>query len=404
MSFTALIREALVAGEGIVRLAPCWVPRSFLSPGGRLKLDPRDLYAAGAHRGGFCERWLASTTCADNGPGTPEDEGLSYICENGRKALLSEAIATLGDEFLGAESVRERGGWSVLSKLFDNLGPIPHHLHQREQHARLVGRNPKPEAYYFPPQLNAIPGNFPYSFLGLNPGTTPEDIKGCLARWDEGDNGILYHSAAYRLRPGTGWQIDAGILHAPGTLVTYEVQRDSDVFAMFQSMVEGRPVPRDLLVRDVPPNRREDLDYLAGLIDWEANLDPSFAVRRFTAPRAVQPEDLMADCGYCEKWIVFGRPDYSAKELTILPGRAAFIRDAAAYGLLVICGWGTVGRLDVESAGVIRHGQMTKDELFVTAAAARAGVVIRNRSDRESLVMLKHFGPGNPDAAAFCVV
>ena len=40
-SASTLVREALSAGEGVVRLAPCWVPRSFLMPGGRLKLDPR---------------------------------------------------------------------------------------------------------------------------------------------------------------------------------------------------------------------------------------------------------------------------------------------------------------------------------------------------------------------------
>ena len=68
---SSLIREVLSAGEGIVRLAPCWVPRSFLMPGGRLKLDSRDLYALGAHRGGIDERWFSSTTNADNGPGTP---------------------------------------------------------------------------------------------------------------------------------------------------------------------------------------------------------------------------------------------------------------------------------------------------------------------------------------------
>ena len=63
-----LIREALSAGEGVVRLAPGWVPRSFLMPGGRLKLDPRDLYPLGAHRGGIGERWFSSTTPAANGP------------------------------------------------------------------------------------------------------------------------------------------------------------------------------------------------------------------------------------------------------------------------------------------------------------------------------------------------
>ena len=41
---------------------------------------------------------------------------------------------------------------------------------------------------------------------------------------------------------------------------------------------------------------------------------------------------------------------------------------------------------------------MTEDELFVTADAAKAGVRIENPSATDPLVMLKHFGPGNPDA------
>jgi hypothetical protein len=54
--------------------------------------------------------------------------------------------------------------------------------------------------------------------------------------------------------------------------------------------------------------------------------------------------------------------------------------------------------MEVETPSLIRFGEMTKDELFVTAAAAKNGIVITNRSDTENLVMLKHFGPGNPDA------
>src|SRR5580704_4631270 len=111
MSHLALLKEALAASEGIVRLAPSWVPRTFVMPGGRLKLDPRDLYALGAQRGGIDERWFASTTKADNGPGTPDDEGLSYIAFDGQRVLLKEAIETLGDEFLGPDVMREQGGW-----------------------------------------------------------------------------------------------------------------------------------------------------------------------------------------------------------------------------------------------------------------------------------------------------
>jgi hypothetical protein len=399
MSNTALVKEALAAGEGIVRLAPCWVPRSFLMPGGRLKLDPRDLYALGAHRGGIDERWFASTTRADNGPGTPEDEGLSYIAVNGKRVLLKEAIETIGDEFLGADVMQKYGGWNLLCKFFDNLGPIPHHMHQNDEFARKVGRNGKPEAYYFPPQYNFKANNFPYTFMGLEPGTTKDDIRRCLERWNEGDNGILYHSKAYRLKPGSGWQIDAGILHAPGSLVTYEPQVNSDVFGMFQSMVEGRAVPWDLLVKDVPPEHHHDLDYLIAMLDWQANVDPEFAKNRLFHPTPVKPEAEMNAEGYSEKWIVYSTPHYSAKELTVHPGRSVTIRDAAAYGVIVVSGWGLLGKTDVETPTLIRYGQMTKDEVFVSAAAAREGVVVTNRSDKEDLVMLKHFGPGNPDAA-----
>jgi hypothetical protein len=399
MSNTTLLRGALAAGEGIVRLAPCWVPRSFLMPGGRLKLDSRDLYALGAHRGGIDERWFSSTTNADNGPGTPEDEGLSYIAIGDKRILLKEAVETIGDAFLGADVMGTYGGWNVLCKFFDNLGPIPHHMHQMDEHARKVGRKGKPEAYYFPPQLNFKGNNFPYTFMGLEPGTTRDDVLGCLKRWNEGDNGILNYSKAYRLQPGTGWQVDAGILHAPGSLVTYEPQVNSDVFGMFQSMVEGRYVPWDLLVKDVPPEHHHDLDYIVDMLDWEANVDPEFMSHRLFHPLPVKPLEEMHAAGYEENWVVYSTPHYTAKELTVLPGRSVVVKDAAAYGSIVTQGHGSVGKMTVESPTLIRFGEMTNDELFVTVEAARHGVKVSNTSADEKLVMLKHFGPGNADAA-----
>src|SRR5436309_7263618 len=74
----ALVETEISATGGLLRLAPCWVPRSFLQPGKRLKLHPDDLYAYGLNRGGIDERWFASTTPAANENRTP-DEGLSYV-------------------------------------------------------------------------------------------------------------------------------------------------------------------------------------------------------------------------------------------------------------------------------------------------------------------------------------
>ncbi|MCP5112903.1 MAG: hypothetical protein GY953_18920, partial [bacterium] len=211
-----------------------------------------------------------------------------------------------------------------------------------------------------------------------NPGTTRDDVRRCLERWNEGDNGILYHSRAYRLKPGSGWQVDAGILHAPGSVATSEPQVNSDVFGMYQSMVEGRAVPWALLVKDVPEEHHHDLDYILDMLDWEANLDPEFAKHRYFEPTPVKDPAAMAEDGYSEVWIVYSTAKYSAKELTVHPGRTVTITDAEAYGLIVTQGVGSVGVMDVETPALIRYGEMTKDELFVTAAAATAGVKITN--------------------------
>jgi hypothetical protein len=389
------------AGEGILRLAPTWVPRSFLMPGQRLKLATEDLYAYGANRGGIDERWFASTTEAMNDNRTP-DEGLSYVVLDGQRFTLKDAIASDGAQIIGSKLWDEFHRWPVYSKFFDNLGPIPHHLHQNAAQAKQVGQDGKPEAYYFPPQLNPFDNNFPHTYFGLEPGTTKAHVRGCLERWNKGDNGMLDHSKAYRLRPGTGWLVPPCLLHAPGSLVTYEPQWGSDVFAMYQSMVEGRYVPWDLLVKDVPKEKHHDLDFLVDLIDWPMNTDTHFRDHHFLQPIPVADT---ASEGYVDRWVVYGKVDgrqlFSAKELTVQPGARCTIKDNGAYGLIVTQGHGRIGKLRVDCPALIRFGQLTEDEVFVSYGAAREGVTFENHSNRDPLVALRYFGPDtNPDAPA----
>ena len=385
-------RAALDAGEGILRLAPTWVPRSFLMPGGRLKLAPQDLYALGTHRGGIDERWFGSTTPAAN-DGAPADEGLSYVVSNGDKFTLKDAIDAHGAELIGDALWSKYKKWPVYSKFFDNLGPIPHHMHQNAEQAAKLGREGKPESYYFPPQLNWTGNHFPYTFMGLEPGTTKEDLRKCLERWNEGDNGILDLSKAYRLKPGTGWLIPPCVLHAPGSLVTYEPQWGSDVFGMYQSMVEGRRVPWELLVKDVPEDKHKDLDYLVEQLDWAKNVDPAFKDHNYLEPIVRSGGEGQ---GFVDKWIVYGTVDrmqlFSACELTVFPGGSATIKDPGAYGLIVTQGSGTVGKLDVDSPNFIRFGEVTEDEVFVAAKRAGEGVTFKNTSS-EPFVSLRYFGP-----------
>ena len=106
----------------------------------------------------------------------------------------------------------------------------------------------------------------------------------------------------------------------------------------------------------------------------------------------------MAAEGYSESWVTYSTANYSAKELTVFPGRSVTISDRAAHGLIVTQGRGRIGAWDVHTPAMIRYGELTADEYFVTAAAAEEGVRITNDSPDEKLVMLKHFGPDNPDA------
>src|ERR1700677_4592346 len=179
----ATVRRAVEANDGLLRLAPTWVPRSFLMPGRRIKLAPEDIYAYGAHRGGIDERWFASTTPAAH-ENRVEDEGYSYVVHGGKRVFtLKEAVDLEGAKLVGDAIWSKYKRWPVYSKFFDNLGPIPHHMHQNNAQAAKVGQQGKPESYYFPPQLNFTGNNFPYTFFGLEPGTTKDDMRRCLERW-----------------------------------------------------------------------------------------------------------------------------------------------------------------------------------------------------------------------------
>jgi hypothetical protein len=266
-------------------------------------------------------------------------------------------------------------------------------MHQQHKHAALTQQQGKPECYYFPPQLNAAENHFDYTFMGLEPGTTKADVRCCLENWDKGDNGILDLSRAYRLKPGTGWMIPAGVLHAPGSMCTYEPQWGSDVFGMYQSLVEGREVPWSLLVKDVPPEKHQDLDFIVEQLDWEKNVDPHFKQSNYIEPIVDQEA---SGAGYTDRWIDYGGFDgeqiVSAKELTVAPGAKCVLRDPGPSGWITVQGCGRMGSLAIQTPVMIRYGEEPWDEVFITAEAAADGIEIEN-TGCEPLVGLRYFGP-----------
>jgi hypothetical protein len=390
-----MIEQVFEQGGGIFRLAPVFVPRRFGAPGYRLRLHPDDYFALGTARGAIKERWLASVIPAMNGPLAPADEGMSYVAPTADKKdmfQLKEAQDVLGAALVGAELMQKYGGWPMYSKFFDYGTPLFHHLHLRHEDAARVGRLGKPEAYYFPPQLNNYLGSFPHTYFGFDPDVTIDQVRERLLDYENCDTRITELSRAYRITLGTGWFVPGGVLHAPGSVLTYEPQWGSDVNSVYENITAGEVYPRDFLVENCPENEKQNIDYVLSLMDWQKNIDPHFKKTFFRPPVVAH-----SDKTYTEKWIAYANDFIAAKELTVNPGQTVTIRDGAAYGCILLQGHGKVGKHDAEAAIMLRYGQLSADEYFISEPTAKAGVTIANHSQSEPLVMLKHFGPNHPE-------
>jgi hypothetical protein len=183
------------------------------------------------------------------------------------------------------------------------------------------------------------------------------------------------------------------VLHAPGSYLTYEPQWNSDVNAVYENVTSGEINPYEFLVENVPQDKKRDVDYILSLMDWDANTDPHFYEKYFRPPLVCDH----SDDHHVEKWVVYANDYIAAKELTVQPGQTVTVRDGAAYGCILLQGHGTFGPYDAEAAIMLRYGQLSADEYFVSEAAAKDGVTITNHSQWEPIVMLKHFGPNHPD-------
>jgi hypothetical protein len=383
-----IVENALARGNGILRLEPAWVARDFLPPGRRLGLK-EEAYEVG-ERGWISERWLGSTTRADNRIGPP-NEGLSTIAlppplgEGQGQMTLKEAVEVAGPAIMGEEYAKTHAGLGRLAKIYDFAARIPYHLHQRKEEAALVGRNSKEEAYYFPEDVEL--GPHPETFFGVHPSIAErkqyEVLLPYLVEWK--DDLILRHSRAYLLVPGEGFHLPAGVLHAPGTALTIELQEDSDVFAMLQALVAGKIISKDLLFKDVRPEDRERHGERTILnhINWEVGGDPYFYENRHTSPQLIAETKQK---GGEEHWIYYNTTKFSGKRLVVKPGQRFTSVDQGVYNILV---WRGQGRYDGHE---IEAGNFGWDELLVSHAKATVPIVIENTSS-EDLIIFKFFGP-----------
>jgi hypothetical protein len=392
----ARIRETFEHNQGVLQLIPVFVPRRFGRAGHRLRLHPHDYYALGTHRGSIKERWFSSVIRAMNGEYAAPDEGLSYVAASERpddRFLFRHAVAELGADLIGRDLQERFGTWPMYSKFFDYETPLFHHLHLTDDAAALVGRLGKPEAYYFPFQLNNYPGQFPVTYFGYDPDVTKEQVRERLLAYESGDNRVTELSRAYRIELGTGWYTPPGVVHAPGSYLTYEPQWNSDVNSVHENVASGEVYPYEFLAENCPEEKKRDIDYIMSLLDWEKNVDPHYKRTYFRPPLPCPT----ADERVAEHWITYGNEYFGARELTIAPGQRVVVRDRVAFGCIIIQGYGQFGPYAAGAATMLRFGQRSADEYFVSEQRAREGLAITNASPCEPMVILKHFGPNHPD-------
>lgn len=378
-----VVHGALAENDGILGLEPAWVARDWLPPGRRLGLSEEE-YDLG-ERGFICERWLASTTKADNTIG-PDDEGLNYLKLDGQDRLtLKEAVEADGAAIMGEEYAASHEGLNRLAKIFDYAARIPYHIHPRLEHSSLVGRNPKDEAYYFPPGVDM--GAHPETFLGVHQWIVEQNrsdvLLPYLVDWDS--DRILKHARAELQVAEEGFYIPSGVLHAPGTALTIELQEDSDTLAMLQALNAGEIISKELLFKDVRPEDRERYGerFVLEWVDWETNGDPYFYENHHLTP---QPIEETRQPGGEEYWLFYNSPKFSGKKLVVKPGESFTSVEKGVYSLLVWSGEGTYGGVSVKG------GDPGLDELLVAHDRATRPLEVKNDGNEE-LVIIKFFGP-----------
>lgn len=393
------IKDLFKQGNGIFHLAPTWVPRGFNEPGHRLRLHPDDYYAFGMDRGGICERWLASTTVALNGPKTGPTEGMSLVYDDktGEKIFFKDCVDELGAELIGTTLQEKYGTWPTFAKLYDYDKPLFHHLHLTEEKANRIGLHGKPEAYYFPVQYNAsYLGRFPLTYFGFDPSTTKEEVKECIRNYDKKDTRITELSRAYRIQLGTGWYTEAGVIHAPASLVTFEPQWNSDVNTIMENVTMGEVNPHNLLTDCQPDSEKDDIEALFDQIDWEESTRPDYKEKYFRAPKVRETNQK----GLVEKWIAYANDWVAGKEITVAPNTTVTIKDAACYMALVVQGHGKLGNFECAAPELLRVNDISGDEFFVSEASAKEGITITNTGSYEPLVILQHFANNNKEVPA----
>ena len=247
------------------------------------------------------EWWIMSLTQAENEI-MKEGEGLTEIKIESKFIPLHD-IASLAEEKIFGKYM---GSWP-LTKILDIGGtpvtpsfsnepevpPIPTHVHSGIVKDGIIQPPGKLEAYFFPP-VNIPPYNQEFgkviTRLGLKSNTTREELKQALMQFGK-DDSTYQLCNPYEINPYDGWAIPAGIVHAPGPWVTFEIQLPQDDFNLLGWQLGQRFKEEELEQKRQELQLRglkDEDDLISQAIDWNASTHPEFKKNYYRPSRIIE--------------------------------------------------------------------------------------------------------------------
>ncbi|MFN5870405.1 MAG: hypothetical protein ACK46A_13895, partial [Akkermansiaceae bacterium] len=138
----SILDDCLNQNDGVLQLVHRYAGRTFCSPGKRLRLDAKSYYPDYMGGTGLDEVWMCCTVpivtgVIDTRTGkAPFREGEAHVLTpSGQFISLQDLIsanpvAVMGEKITAfSKALFGNITWPIVSKKFDNLNPIPHHLH-----------------------------------------------------------------------------------------------------------------------------------------------------------------------------------------------------------------------------------------------------------------------------------
>lgn len=398
----AVLDDCLNKNGGVLQLLHRYAGRTFCTPGRRLRLEEKSYYPDYMGGTGLDEIWMCCTVPIVTGVidtrtnKAPFREGEAHVLtSDGQVIALQDLITANPEAVMGAKVTafsKEMFGkptWPIVSKKFDNLNPIPDHLHWSKWEVYDINSFDNP---------GVNPSHYHTTAMGLYPFVTKDQFLACMKQFGKGEyNGIRHLAPHTMMRLDNGFVMPNGVLHSPTDLCTHELHVTMDEHFLAEDVtLDGRISAEAAFYacreEDYPKSRHGDWDYLVEKFDFAANQDPDFVLKN--SRPAIAAEEFCAD-GVDAKWIVYGNllgdQKCSILRLTLQPGAKMNFCPECPTLFHTNGGSGRVGKLDVRYNQDMVLGELYAEIGFITQVALTSGGVEIANTGAEPLVLTFDF-------------